>query len=118
MQSSIRHSGNIIHSNKNSCNMFIISLTEIKVAELKMDKMTYLKMKSFHNQLRHCNVPPNHKPTSSLISQQCCHPRVGNDSPRNKGTTGLHVAKDTQNTQTSQQSWVYQAIKDLEKENC
>ena len=31
---------------------------------------------------------------------------------------GLHIAKDTQNTQPSQQSWVYQAIRELEKANC
>ena len=83
-----------------------------------MDKTTYLKMNSFRSQLCCCNIPPNHRPVCSLISQQCCHPRVGNDSPRNKGTTGLHVAKDTQNTQLSQQSWVYQAIKELGKAQC
>ena len=82
-----------------------------------MDKITYLMMKLLHNQLRHCNIPPNHMPACSLISQQRFHPRVGHDSPRNKGTTALHVAKDTQNTQPSQQSWVYQAIKELEKAN-
>ena len=31
---------------------------------------------------------------------------------------GLHIAKDVQNTQPSQQSWVYQAIKELEKADC
>ena len=61
-----------------------------------MDKTTYLKMNSFCNQLRCCNVPPNHTPMSSLISQQRFHPQAGHDSPRNKGTLGLHVAKDTQ----------------------
>ena len=83
-----------------------------------MDKMTYLKMNSFRNQLCRYNIPPNHRTACSLISQQRCHPRAGHDSPRNKGTAGLHVAKDTQNTQPIQQSWVYQAIKELEKENC
>ena len=68
MQSSIRHSGNIIHSNKHSCNMFIVSLTEIKVAEVKMDKITYLMKTLLHNQLRHYNVPPNHRLAFSLIS--------------------------------------------------
>ena len=52
--------------------------------------------KSICNQLRRCNVPPNHMPVSSLISQQRCHPRAGHDSPRNKGIAGLHVAKNTQ----------------------
>ena len=63
-----------------------------------MGKITYLMKNSIRNQLHRCNVPPNHRPTCSLISQQRCHPRAEHDSPRNKGTTGLHVAKDTQNT--------------------
>ena len=71
-----------------------------------MDKITYLKKKSFRNQLCRCNVPPNHRLVCCLISQQRCHPRAGHDYPRNKGTIGLHVAKDTQNTQPSQHSWV------------
>ena len=50
----------------------------------KMHKITYLMKKSFRNQLRRCNVPPNHRPVCSLISQQCCHPQAGHDSPRNK----------------------------------
>ena len=42
MQSSIRHSGNIIHSNKHSFNMFIISLTENIVAEVNgQDHLSY-----------------------------------------------------------------------------
>ena len=89
------HNGNHIHFYKHStCSLH--SLTVNIVAEVKMDKTTYLKMNSFRNQLRCYNVPPNHRPTRSLISQQRCHPRAGHDSPRNKGTTGLHVAKDTQ----------------------
>ena len=54
-----------------------------------MDKITYLMKKSFRNQLCCCNVPPNHRPACSLISQQRCHPRYGHDSPRNKGTSRL-----------------------------
>ena len=84
-----------------TCSSF--SLTENIVAELKMDKITYLMMKSFRNQLRHCNVPPNHRPACSLISQQRCHPRAGHDSPRIKGTSRLthsqvyiNIAKPTQ----------------------
>ena len=38
-----------------------------------------------HNQLRRCNVPPNHRPACSSISQQRCHPRAGHDSSRTKG---------------------------------
>ena len=63
-----------------------------------MVKNTYLQKKLSRNQLRCCNVPPNHRPTCSLISQQRCHPRAGHDSPRNKEQAGLHIAKDTQNT--------------------
>ena len=29
------------------------------------------------NQLRHCNVPPNHRPACSSVSQQHCHPELG-----------------------------------------
>ena len=86
-------------------NMFIIfiSLTENMVAEVKMGKVTYLMKTLLRNQLRRCNVPPNHRPACSLISQQHCHPRAGHDSPRNKGTSRLthsqgytkHTAKPT-----------------------
>ena len=89
MQTSIRHSGNIIHLRKHSFNMFIIFINKIYSCRSKMDKITYLMMNSICNQLRRCNVPPNHRPTCSLISQQCCHPRAGHDSPRNKGTSRL-----------------------------
>ena len=41
------------------------------------------------NELCRCNVPPNHRPVCSLISQQCCHPQAGHDSPRNNGTSRL-----------------------------
>ena len=78
-------------------NIFI-SLTESIVAEVKMDKIIYLKMNSFRNQLRHYNVPPNHRLVCSLISQQRCHPRAVHGSPRNKEQAELHIAKDTQNT--------------------
>ena len=75
-------------------NMFNISLTVIMVAEVKMDKITYLMMNSFRNQLRRCNIPPNHRLACSEISQQYYHPCVGHDSPRNKELAGLHIAKD------------------------
>ena len=54
-----------------------------------MDKSTYLMNNLIRNQLRRCNVPPNHRLACSLISQQRCHPRAGHDSPRNKGTSRL-----------------------------
>ena len=97
-----------------------------------MVKNTYLIKDSSRIQLRHCNVPPNHRPSFSLISQQCCHPRARHDSPRNKEQAGLHIVKDTQNTdqantvgfirtstnQPIQHSWFYQAIKELGKAKC
>ena len=98
-----------------TCSSF--TLTENMVAEVKMDNSTYLMETLLHNQLRRCNVPPNHRPACSLISQQRYHPRAGNDYPRNKGTSGLHIAKNIQ-TQPSQHSWVYQAIKELGKAQC
>ena len=98
MQLSIRHSGNIIHSHKHAFNMFILSLTEKIVAEVRMDKITYLMVKSFRNQLRHCNVPPKHRPACFLISQQRYHPRAGHDSPRNKGTSRLTHSQGYTNT--------------------
>ena len=64
----IMHIGINMHSHKHSFNMFIISLTVNMVVEVKMDKITYLMMNSFHNQLRRCNIPPNHRPACSLIS--------------------------------------------------
>ena len=54
-----------------------------------MSKITYLMKNSICNQLCHYNVPPNHRPTCSLISQQHRHPKAGHDSPRNKGTSRL-----------------------------
>ena len=94
-----------------------------------MVKNTYLIKDSSHNQLRRCNVPPNHRPAFSLISQQRYHPRARHDSPRNKEQAGLHIAKDTKNTDQDNivgfirpstnhpipHGWVYQAIKDLGK---
>ena len=62
-----------------------------------MVKITYLIKNSSRNQLRCCNVPPNHRPACSLISQQRCHPQAGHDFPRNKEQAGLHITKDTQN---------------------
>ena len=79
----------------------------------KLGKSTYLIDNLFHNQLRHYNVPSNHWPTCSLISQQCCHPQAGQASPRNKELKGLHVVKVTTpqgyTVYPSQHSWVYQA---------
>ena len=67
-----------------------------------MDKITYLMMNLFRNQLHRCNVPPNHRPACSLISQQRCHPQAGHDSPRNKGTSRLtHSQGYTKHSQSN-----------------
>ena len=58
-----------------------------------MDKITYLMMKSFRNQLRCCNVPPNHRPACSSISQQRCHLELGMIPPRIRVNAGLHIAE-------------------------
>ena len=95
-------------------------------------KNTYLMRNSFRNQLRRYNVPPNHRPACSLISQQRCHPRAGHDSPKNKGTTRLthsqgYTKRSQANTvgfimpstrQPTQHGQVYQAIQELGKDKC
>ena len=94
-------------------------------------KNTYLMKNSSCNQLRRCNVPPNHRPVCSLVSQQHYHPGAGHDSPRNKELSRLTHSQNTQisqaNTigfimqstnQPSQHIWVYQAIKELGKVEC
>ena len=55
----------------------------------EMVKNTYRIKDSSRNQLRRCNLPPNHRPTCSLISQQHFHPQAGHDSTRNKGQSSL-----------------------------
>ena len=60
------------------------------------------------NQLRCCNIPPNHRTTCSSISQQCYHPRAGHHSYRISVIAGLHIAKG-QNL-SNQHCWVYQAF--------
>ena len=70
----------------------------------KLGKNTYLMKNLFRNQLRRCNVPPNHRPAFSLISQQCCHPQAGHDSQRNKELTGLHIARNNNTTRVHSSS--------------
>ena len=88
MQLFIIHNGSK-HMFLQAFNMFITFINKKYDCRSKMDKITYLMKSLFRNQLRPCNVPPNHRPACSLISQQCCHPRAGHDSPRNKGTSRL-----------------------------
>ena len=93
----------IMHSNKHSSQHVHFNSSTKYSCRSKIGKIAYLMMKSIHNQLRRCNVPPNHRPACSLISQQHCHPWAGHDSPRNKGTSRFthsqgytkHTAKPT-----------------------
>ena len=98
---------------RTSIHMFIMIINSKWDCRSKIDKITYLIRSLTRNQLRRCNVPPNHRPACSLISQQCCHSRAGHDSPRNKELTGLHIAKVTTPqgyiVQPSPHGWVYQA---------
>ena len=80
MQIFIIRSGNNTHSYKHSFNMFIMIINRKYGCRSKMNKITYLMKKLFRNQLSRCNVPPNHSPACSLISQQRCHPQAGHDS--------------------------------------
>ena len=61
------------------------------------------------NQLCRCNIPPNHRPTCSSISQQCCHPRAGHDSSGIRVNCRLAHSQRGHH-QPNQHSWVYQAI--------
>ena len=97
MQLFIIHNRNNTHSYNHSFNMFITFINRKYGCRSKIGKITYLMKNSFHNQLRRCNVPPNHRPTCSLISQWRCHPPARHDSPRNKGTSRLTHSHKTQN---------------------
>ena len=63
-----------------------------------MDKSAYLMNNLIRNQLCCCNVPPNHRPACSLISQQRCHPELGMILQGIRELAGLHIAKGIQNT--------------------
>ena len=67
----------------------------------RLSRRILILKKLAQNQLCHCNVPPNHRPMCSLISQHHCHPPAGHDSTRHQGTTGSHIAK-TIHSQSSQ----------------
>ena len=75
----------------------------------KTTNITYLLDGESRNQLRRCNVPPNHRPACSSISQQRCHPRAGHDSFRIRVNCRLaHSQGDTK--QPNQHRWVSQAF--------
>ena len=86
---------NIQHVHHNSLNIKYNCRDEI-------DKNIYFVRNSSRNQLRCCNIPPNHRTVLSLVSQQHCHPRARHDSPRNKEQEILHIAKDTQSAKPTQ----------------
>ena len=74
----------------------------------KMHKITYLIKSFLHNQLRRCNVPPNHRPACSSVSQQRCHPQAGHDSSGVRVNCSLIHSQGAQTT--NQHSWVSQAF--------
>ena len=83
--------------------MFIIIRKKIDInCRDNVTNITYLLMKnSPRHQLHRCNVPPNHRPACSSISQQRFHPRAGHDSSKDKGqcrithSQGTRLAKPT-----------------------
>ena len=100
-----------IHS---SIHMFIIIRKTIDInCRDEVTSSTYLLMKhSPRNQLHRCNVPPNHRPMCSSISQQHYDPRVGHDSSRNKGQCRLTHSQGFPISQTHTVGF-YQVDKEL-----
>ena len=78
-------------------NMFIIIHKTIdSIAEITRSRLLIFLMKSLpRNQLRHCNIPPNHRPACSSISQHTATPELGMIPPRIRVNAGLHIARDT-----------------------
>ena len=60
------------------------SIIEHKYKSQRCSKQQHLSLDEefTRNQLRRCNIPPNHRPACSSVSQQRCHPRAGHDSSR------------------------------------
>ena len=109
------HNSSIIQRKQHvpsSIHMFIIIHKTIdSIAEITRSRLLIFLMKSLpRNQLRCCNVPPNHRPACSSISQQHCHPQARNDSSKDKGQCRLTHSPRTQSA--NQHHWVYQAITD------
>ena len=110
INSSIQHSQHvhaIPSSNYNARNT---------IAKINIDKNTYLEKKLSRNQLCHCNVPPNHRPVRSSISQQHCHPRAGHDSHKESGNCNMltHSQRHIKIQPRKNYIWVYQATKEVE----
>ena len=107
------HNSSIIHRKRqvpSSIHMFIIIHKTIdSIARITRSRLLIFLMKSLpRNQLRRCNIPPNHRPVCSSISQQHCHRWAGHDSSKDKGQCRLTHSRGTQSA--NQHHWVYQAI--------
>ena len=112
------HNSSIIQRKQHvpsSIHMFIkIHKTIDSIAEITRSRLLIFFMKSLPcNQLCRYNVPPNHRPACSSISQQHCHPRAGHDSSKDKGQCRLTHSQGTPSA--NQHSWVYQALNKLAK---
>ena len=67
-------------------------IKQIQLQGLKHNN-TYLQENLSRNQLRCCNVPPNHRPVCSSISQHHIHLRVGHDFHKELGNNKLTHSK-------------------------
>ena len=78
--------------------MFIIIHYTISInCRDQTTKITYLLDGEFiRNQLRRCNVPPNHRPACSSISQHTATPELGMIPPRIRVNAGLHITEGIQ----------------------
>ena len=95
--------------------MLIISheTVHIQLQRWNQSGLLIFLMKSLpRNQLRRCNVPPNHRPACSSISQQHFHPRARHDSSRTKGQCRLTHSQGFPTSQTHTVGF-YQITKEL-----
>ena len=99
-------------------NMFIIIHGTIDIiAEMNNHECLSFNEELSRNQLRRCNVPPNHRPVCSSISQKHYHPWAGHDSSRNKGQCRLTHRQGLPISQTHT-AGSYQVIKELGQDKC
>ena len=111
MHKLLTYSGNKIHSFR-AFNMFILILKHIYSCRDQIDKNTYLERSFSHNQLHRCNIPPNHRPVCSSISQHHSHPLSWAWFPQGiRNTSRLIHSQGYKITQPSQHIWVYQAAR-------
>ena len=83
--------------------MFIVIHKKNTVVEIKYTKNTYLEKKLPRNYLCRYNVPPNHRPVCSSISQHHCDPQDGHDFHKEIGNN-MFTHINTMHPQSSQQS--------------